>query len=527
MGRENKEMERVEWQVQEEWMRLVYAQDVEGMQDMLNMNLPIDCGLPDVHTEIDDIPEFIEGATLIRWKTGDTALHFALRQQLRDSVRFLIKKGATKQGEIVWNEHEEDPRAVAQMVDELQDAAQVGDFEPLEPLLDPWERVIIVVSVLDEEEMSKHIIIDVRIWEADPQASTAYVGLEADTGETVHDKVSAGLPANWATQMLWWNGQEVTTDGILAELELEDECTIYLVRRPVPVNIVLENWTAENVEPLSSPNDPIEDTTFPMMVQLHMQWIHTEDIFEPFVATTFVQLHQEVFERHGIEQGNQHLEALYIETDHERMEKLNALSTKCKDADDTEGLDDVLTMIEALSEEIKGKHDILYEKLGEYDDRDAYVGELKSSAKFSDYHILEQQQILLVPQLVEPEPEEPEPEPEPEPELWYPPPIKLYANGDNAGAACVKVRDSETLELPRFEPVPVWSGEEIVAYGNLNSGKWEEDLAANPRDSYAMRRLGRSYLACDDSTKAIELFQQAIAVDPEYYYAKRDLAMAY
>jgi len=239
----------------------------------------------------------------------------------------------------------------------------------------------------------------------------------------------------------------------------------------------------------------------------------------------------QVTDKYGIERGNQRLEALYCPTDDERMSQLQELLDQCKSANDKAGIADANAKIAALTVEIQGHHDLLYEALGESGQQPHYMGILNGNKSFDEYVIAENHNILIETKAASAEPEsEEDPEPEPDREqaytVWKPPPPKPVVDGDNAGAACVKVRHSETLELPKFEPVPVWSGEEVVAYGNLNAGKWEEDLTANPRDSYAMRRLGRSYLACSETEKAIDLFRQAIAEDPEYFYAKRDLAMA-
>jgi len=365
------------------------------------------------------------------------------------------------------------------------------------------------------------------------------VQLAADTCETLHEKVENSLPVNWGTQMLVWNGEEMRRDSELADLGLSDNCTIYLIRRPVPVNILLRGWTAENIAPLESPKEPVADTQFEMRVHLRHQYIRTEgpmpvQEFTPISANLLEEVHSEVSGRYAINRSNQSLEALYCPSDDERMKQLQDLLEACDASNDTEGMADAQDQIDSLTVEIEGHHDLLYEALGECGDKEHYLGMLDGELSFNDYLLAEHHNILITTAaVVEEPPSEEEPEPEPEEfvgepyVVWKPPPLRLIPDGDNAGAACVKARHSETLELPRFEPLPVWSGEEVVAYGNLNAGKWEEDLAANPRDAYAMRRLGRSYLACGDTAKAIELFGKAVVEDPEYAYAKRDLAMAH
>eukprot|EP00658_Telonema_sp_P-2_P022302 TRINITY_DN18910_c0_g1_i2.p1 TRINITY_DN18910_c0_g1~~TRINITY_DN18910_c0_g1_i2.p1 ORF type:complete len:424 (+),score=105.53 TRINITY_DN18910_c0_g1_i2:67-1338(+) len=145
-----------------------------------------------------------------------------------------------------------------------------------------------------------------------------------------------------------------------------------------------------------------------------------------------------------------------------------------------------------------------------------YHGDIDGSKLFGDYPLHPNQTILVAPPYREP-PEVP------------PRRITMWFNGkkDNVGAAFVKVRTSEKNQLPAFVPEPCWTGEELVAYGNLNVGKWEADILANPQDSFALRRLGRARAAVGELAEAIEFYNKALAIDPEYSYAKRDLAMAH
>ena len=78
--------------------------------------------------------------------------------------------------------------------------------------------------------------------------------------------------------------------------------------------------------------------------------------------------------------------------------------------------------------------------------REHYLGILDGDYSFNDYLLAEHHNILITTAAVVDEPE-PEEEAEPEPEefvgepyvVWKPPPLRLVPEGDNAGAACVKV----------------------------------------------------------------------------------------
>ena len=52
-------MPGIAWEVQEEWMRMVFEENLTGIQQALDDQVPIDCQLPDVngeHDYIEDIP---------------------------------------------------------------------------------------------------------------------------------------------------------------------------------------------------------------------------------------------------------------------------------------------------------------------------------------------------------------------------------------------------------------------------------------------------------------------------------------
>jgi len=98
-----------------------------------------------------------------------------------------------------------------------------------------------------------------------------------------------------------------------------------------------------------------------------------------------------------------------------------------------------------------------------------------------------------------------------------------------AGAACIKVRYTKTLDRVPQPPPPeaaTWRGVELLAYGEQSMQIWEEAIAKDPQDSYAHRRLGRAMEAGGWRASAIAHYRIAIDIDPEYNYAKRDLAMA-
>jgi len=98
-----------------------------------------------------------------------------------------------------------------------------------------------------------------------------------------------------------------------------------------------------------------------------------------------------------------------------------------------------------------------------------------------------------------------------------------------AGAALIKVEKTKSLDRlvqPPPAEVDVWRGAEVVAYGEDNMRLWEETIEADPRDSYAHRRLGRAYEVNGQRTQAMEHYQAAIKIDPDYNYAKRDLGVA-
>ena len=89
-----------------------------------------------------------------------------------------------------------------------------------------------------------------------------------------------------------------------------------------------------------------------------------------------------------------------------------------------------------------------------------------------------------------------------------------------------KTKSLDRLVQPPPAEVDVWRGAEVVAYGEDNMRLWEETIEADPRDSYAHRRLGRAYEVNGQRTQAMEHYQAAIKIDPDYNYAKRDLGVA-
>ena len=98
-----------------------------------------------------------------------------------------------------------------------------------------------------------------------------------------------------------------------------------------------------------------------------------------------------------------------------------------------------------------------------------------------------------------------------------------------AGAALIKVSSTKTLKTlaspPKAEALS-WRGADTVAYGVDNMSLWEENLNKNVMDPYTHRRYGRALEANGEMSEAVSHYKAALAIDPEYHFARRDLGVA-
>eukprot|EP00656_Telonema_subtile_P003593 TRINITY_DN11632_c0_g1_i4.p1 TRINITY_DN11632_c0_g1~~TRINITY_DN11632_c0_g1_i4.p1 ORF type:complete len:707 (+),score=214.68 TRINITY_DN11632_c0_g1_i4:16-2136(+) len=499
------------WPQQLLWMQLIYEERLEEMVAMVqDGKIDIDMPLPPLELICTDIPPFIPGPTMVRWKGGDTALHFALREQKRESVTLLVELEAVKEGDNALNEHQEDPRTVAQTIDHYQDAAQCGDFEPLEPLLDPFDTVHVAIATFQQGLTSKVVNVDVRLKPASPRASEALIQCAGDTTESFFKKLARKLKVHQDTHAIWFEGAELLPGETLMLNGLYEGCHLWMLRKPDPITVLVSGWTNAAVKNLSSPGYPLEDHSFEMRLGLRDQYIKYGQIEEEFLSDEIGKLQAEVLDRDHINSTDQEISALQMQSDKARLAASELTITAASAGPEADAAkaqhSELLRKIE------QGNHWIFEDMTLK---RSEYVGLLEGNKRFGEYYLQPEQTVMVSP-------------PHREAAAEGPRLITMWHNGtpDNAGAAFAKVRHSEQLGMPTFVPPPVWSGEQLVAYGNLSTGKWEQDLLSNPKDVYAMRRLGRAHAAVGMLESALHFYRNALAEDPEYYYARRDLALA-
>jgi len=149
---------------------------------------------------------------LVRFFSGDHALHFACRYQRRDAIKWLVEQNAPCDGEECLNSRGEDPRAVAQTMDGFTDASKTGDFDPIEPLLDPWDTVSVITQGVVGHE-NEEFFIDLRLQQASPYASEAIVGLFAATCETIKHQIFHQKLIPPSEQRLFFKGTDVSVHG--------------------------------------------------------------------------------------------------------------------------------------------------------------------------------------------------------------------------------------------------------------------------------------------------------------------------